>query len=491
MVDQQGDPRIREQAVRMLGRDCRENGHVEYTEARGQAAAGRARRISTHSWPLADDPDAGVRRELILAFRNLPTDKVGDALQHAGRVVGRPGPLVSRGARPGAREARERLTCRSSSTARSTATWTSSEPGKHGKVALPPYFPVDRNEAFIAAGTPDLPATALSKYLGLAWRLHRREVLPLLERIAPHLRRPELQQAADDILERMKDPRGGRAGRRPGVTIRRPGPAAAAVMPMLARRLAGDWNAAHERPERHAAASSKALAERRDQRSQGIALAAATRDGALSRDARGAWPQDAKAPDEVRVAAVEAIGSFHITPNRVLEQLIASVRGKPSSNPVAEAAVRAMARRSGRERPADRPLDRRATTRWACAARRCGPWPSCRTAARACSSWPRAGKLPDDLKTEATTLLLHARPTAGSATRRPRSCRCPRRPRGRPLAADRRADPPRGRRRPRPRRSSSATGTNACGELPPRAGAAGSGSAPTSRRSASSTARTS
>ena len=26
----QGDPRIREQAVRILGRDCRENGHVEY-----------------------------------------------------------------------------------------------------------------------------------------------------------------------------------------------------------------------------------------------------------------------------------------------------------------------------------------------------------------------------------------------------------------------------------------------------------------------------
>ena len=30
---------------------------------------------------LADDPDAGVRRELILALRNLPTDKVGDALR--------------------------------------------------------------------------------------------------------------------------------------------------------------------------------------------------------------------------------------------------------------------------------------------------------------------------------------------------------------------------------------------------------------------------
>ena len=31
--------------------------------------------------PLADDPDPGVRRELILAFRNLPTEKVGGALR--------------------------------------------------------------------------------------------------------------------------------------------------------------------------------------------------------------------------------------------------------------------------------------------------------------------------------------------------------------------------------------------------------------------------
>ena len=30
---------------------------------------------------MANDPDAGVRRELILAFRNLPTDQIGDSLR--------------------------------------------------------------------------------------------------------------------------------------------------------------------------------------------------------------------------------------------------------------------------------------------------------------------------------------------------------------------------------------------------------------------------
>ena len=78
--------------------------------------------------------------------------------------------------------------------------------GKESKVALPPYFPVDRNEAYIETGTPDLPASAVSKYLGLAWRIHRREVMPVLERMIPYLKAPELQQAADDILERMNEP---------------------------------------------------------------------------------------------------------------------------------------------------------------------------------------------------------------------------------------------------------------------------------------------
>ena len=59
--------------------------------------------------------------------------------------------------------------------------------GTDGNVAVPPYFPVDRNEAFIAVGAPERAASSISKYLGLAWRIHRREVLPLIERISARL----------------------------------------------------------------------------------------------------------------------------------------------------------------------------------------------------------------------------------------------------------------------------------------------------------------
>ena len=198
--------------------------------------------------PLAADPDAGVRRELILALRNLPTDKVGEALKTLAAVLGRPGPLVPRGARPGAREPRERLPRRASSTARCTATSTSTRPARHGQVALPPYFPVDRNEAYIAAGTPDLPASALSKTLGLAWRLHRPEVLPLLGRILPKLASPELQQAADDVLAPDQRPRGG--GRRGRAGRRRPTTRSASGSSWRpsARKLDGDWRDAEDRP---------------------------------------------------------------------------------------------------------------------------------------------------------------------------------------------------------------------------------------------------
>jgi hypothetical protein len=214
--------------------------------------------------------------------------------------------------------------------------------GRNGNVALPPYFPVDRNEAFIAAGTPDLPANALSKYLGLAWRVHKREALPILERIAPHLRSPELQQAVDDILERMSEPETAElvadmAAKTPDPVHRRE------LLTMLAKRLSANWNSARTKPK-VAQVIEQALKSPESQQ-QGIALAAASRDGRY-RATLEALAEDSKAPEETRVAAVEALGAFPMKNNRVLDQLIASVRGKTSSNSVAEAALRANSRRS-------------------------------------------------------------------------------------------------------------------------------------------------
>ena len=337
----QGDPRIREMAVRMLGRDCRENGHVEYqkSEAKKPPAALKHLEILL---AVADDPDAGVRRELILAFRNLPTDKVGDALRKlAASWDGQDRWYLE--ALGLALENRESSFLSSLFDGTLYGDLDLEKAGNEGKVALPPYFPVDRNEAYISVDSTDLPATALSKSIGLAWRIHRREVLPLFERVAPYLRHSELQQAADDILERMKEPE--TADLVAGLVIATADRShRQSLNAVLARRLAGEWKSARNQP-RVVKLIAQALNDP-EARAQGIALAAATGEGRYRTTLEG-FARDTKLPVEERVAAIEGIGSFDITPNRVPEQLVAAVRGKPSSDPVAEAAVRAMARHSG------------------------------------------------------------------------------------------------------------------------------------------------
>ena len=394
----QGDPRIREQAVRMLGRDCRENGHVEYQKPAAKSPPPALKHLDI-LLAMADDSDAGVRRELILAFRNLPTDKVGDALRKlAASWDGQDRWYLE--ALGLALEKREPSFLSSLFDGSLYGDLDLEHSGRNGKVALPPYFPVDRNEAYIPVDATDLPATALSKSIGLAWRLHRREVLPLLERIAPHLRAPELQQAADDILERMKEPE--TAELVAGLAMAASDPAARrALSTMLARRLEGAWRVARDRP-RVVRLIAQALNDP-ETRLEGIALAAATGEGRY-RAIVEQFAQDARLPEETRVAAVEAVGLYHIASNPVLDQLLASVRGKPSSTPVAEAAARAIARYpNARGRltelltARDYPLGVRREALRALAQLRDGGTQVIELAG--------AGKLSDDLKTEATTLL--------------------------------------------------------------------------------------
>ena len=137
---------------------------------------------------MADDPDAGVRRELILAFRNLPTDQVRDSLRKlAAAWDGQDRWYLE--ALGLALEKRESDFLAAVFDGSLYGSLELEKSGTNGDVALPPYFPVDRNEAFIAVGAPDRPVSPVSKYLGLAWRIHRREVLPLFERILPDLAR--------------------------------------------------------------------------------------------------------------------------------------------------------------------------------------------------------------------------------------------------------------------------------------------------------------
>src|SRR3954462_5446788 len=85
-----------------------------------------------------------------------------------------------------------------------TSIWKT--PARPRGAPRPPYFPDDRNEAYLPIGAAEPPASALSKTLGLAWRIHQAVVLPLIGRIAPRRESPEFQDALDDVLGQIKEP---------------------------------------------------------------------------------------------------------------------------------------------------------------------------------------------------------------------------------------------------------------------------------------------
>jgi putative membrane-bound dehydrogenase-like protein len=392
------DPRFREMAVRMLGRDCRENGKVEYSKPEAKHAAVALRHLKILK-PMSEDLDAGVRRELILAFRNLPTSEIGNSLQRLTALWDGQDRwyLEALGL---ALEKRESDFLSMLFDGSLFGTFDQKKEGIRGEVALPPYFPVDRNEAFLVAGRPDHPVSSISKYLGLAWRIHRREVLPLIERLLPDLQAVGLQQAADDILEQMSDPQTADLVAK---TIYRSVDRAhqRALLALLARRLTSAWHSASDRPA-VIKVIEQALADPETRRT-GIMLAMATRDRRYQKSLTS-LAEDPKTPEDIRIAAIEGFGSFPDSPVELLEQFIESVRGKANTNPLAEAALRTI---SSTNNNGKRLLDVLTVPDYPIGLRR----EALRTLARRQDGGEQilnlatTGTLPADLKNDATTLV--------------------------------------------------------------------------------------
>ena len=107
---------------------------------------------------------------------------------------------------------------------------------------------------------------------------------------------------------------------------------------------------------------------------------------------------------EERVAAVEAMGAIHGPVIHFLDHLIAATSGKPSSSPVADAAVRTVPADLRRSDPVDRAGH---GTRLSAGTEARGPEGACRASGggQRIIELARGSKLPDDLKTEAVTLL--------------------------------------------------------------------------------------
>lgn len=393
------DPRIREQAVRILGRDDRHNGRVEYqkpgTESPAPAESQLARLL-----PLADDPDPGVRRELILALRNLPTEQVGDALlKLAAHWDGQDRWYLE--ALGLALDNRDSEFIGRLFDGTLYGDLDLDRAGEQGHVALPPYFPVDRNEAYLATGSADLPATPLSKTLGLAWRIHRSEVLPVLSRVMPKLSAPELQQAADDVLGQMRDAETAVVLADLARTSEEPA-RKRQVLNTLARKLDTAWRGAQRRPE--IVALTESALNDPSLRQEAIALAAATEDPRYA-PAVIALARNAKSPEDVRAAAVESAARLKAPGvKEFLDALIDETHGKTSSTPAAQAAVRSLVKI---EDPRERLLAMLQDKSYPLGLRReaLRSFSALNDGASRLVALADSGKLADDLKTEASTIL--------------------------------------------------------------------------------------
>lgn len=405
------EPRIREQGVRILGRDVSREGTIEYVgDAERSTPAAMAHLDAL--LPMAIDPDAGVRRELILALRSLPTDQVGEALRElASSWDGRDRwYLEALGLALWDRESEYLASLFDGSL---YGDLNLDQTGATTAAALPPYFPVDRNEAFLAASDTMPPANALSKTLGLMWQVHSPEVLPLLSRLMPRLASPDLQQAADDVLAQVKDPSGAVALANLVFDLDDP-VRERQILATLARRLAGDWRPAASEPRVREAI--RAALELPESRAEGIAAAASTGDSSYAEAIMNFVKQD-DASNPVRIAAVEALGRLKASGSRpILEAMIERSRQSGSSDPVAEAALRTLPE-LGMDRGQlvvivankDYPLGLRRE------ALRAATMQS--ETARNLLALAEQGELPDDLKSEAT-MLLNAHPDYYGVRRR-------------------------------------------------------------------------
>lgn len=336
------DPRIRETSLQILARDAARESVVEPAQAR--AAEPPTMRFIDQILPLANDPDSGVRRALLMALRNVPTEVVGGALvKLAGSWDGRDryylealrAALVHRDS-PYVQQLLDRLTTRAIDTG-----WNK-EP-----VAVPPYYPIGTNDAFLRQTDQLPPSNVASRIIGIAWVLRRTESLPALTRILKANKSPTVDLAAtialagiDDnaagllLMERFFATEVGLDGKRE--ILRRLGAGISGPWKGLSEEdtLRDVFNAALKDRSLHAAAIHS------------IARCRLTAFG----DQLMSLAADEATDGPIRAAAVLALGKLNHGPARTLvSELIDNARGRPSGGPLVQAALDASHSLAGKE----------------------------------------------------------------------------------------------------------------------------------------------
>ncbi len=241
------NPRIRESALQILARDAVRESVVGPPDA--VKAAAPAVQFLREILPLSNDPDPGVRRALLMALRNVPSDQDVDralrqlTIRWDGRdryyleavraaIKDRDGDLVeslfSELARPAAES-----------------------PGDNRNVAQPPFYPIATNDAYLRIEDRLPPATVASRLVGAAWVLERTEALPFLERLLATTASPSVQRATDMAVSRIADPRAAELLLRRFLEIENDRGRQRELLRRLSVGLSGHWRATRSNDRLH------------------------------------------------------------------------------------------------------------------------------------------------------------------------------------------------------------------------------------------------
>ncbi|MFO0947108.1 MAG: c-type cytochrome, partial [Planctomycetota bacterium] len=320
------EPMIREQALRILTRDDRKHGMVDDTEAK--KIEPRAMGVLDEILPLATDPDAGVRRELLLALRDVPTAPVEKELTTLAKSWDGKDRFFLEALRLALvhREA-EYL-------ARLFDVLSDGVKAKDSVTALaqPPYFPTATNDAYLRVDDEFPGANAASKLVGISWVLERPECLPSLEKVIAIDHSPSIGQGVELVLERIADPRGAAFLTR-WHSLTSDAGERRSILKLLGRKLAGPWQS-----ERESAAVRDLFTASLAEPGMEVETIRAI-DSAGDRhfdDRLLQLAKDSEKENGVRSAALETLGrGGNEAAVRIARDWVESTRGEPAAGPLA------------------------------------------------------------------------------------------------------------------------------------------------------------
>jgi putative membrane-bound dehydrogenase-like protein len=329
------EPRIRETAVRLLARDATREFVVQPVTA--QSIEPPAQRFLDQILPLADDNDAGVRRALLMAVRNVPTSNLGGAISKLAATWDGRDRYYLEALRAGIVNRETQFVKRLFDSLTDQAI----ESGWNNQsIAVPPYYPVGTNDAFLRP-QDELPlSNAASRVVGLAWVLQRPESIPALRRLLKQNQSPTVEQAATIALVGIAHRSAGELlierYLADGVSEDRKRD----ILRQLGAGVAGAWSDLAKQDSLR-----NVFATALDDRTLQIDAMQAIARAKLSEFGEQMLPfaDDASLDMTVRVAAITSLGKLKYDPvRRLARELVDASKGEPSGGPLSLAALDAL-----------------------------------------------------------------------------------------------------------------------------------------------------